>query len=110
MGGFFMPEVGVNEGMVKFFEPDNQSLLSVQPMSLQVSAIKKAHDGDGIVVRLYNPGQNNVQANLTFARKPILASLVNLNETMQDKLSIDKNGNVRFTAGPCKIITIMCKF
>ena len=30
MGGFFVPEIGINEGIVKFFERENQSLLAVK--------------------------------------------------------------------------------
>ncbi len=38
MGGFFIPEMGIEEGMVKFFEPDNQSLVSVRCQDLGVIA------------------------------------------------------------------------
>jgi len=30
MGGFFIPEIGIKEGLVKFFEPENQSLLAIK--------------------------------------------------------------------------------
>jgi aldehyde:ferredoxin oxidoreductase len=30
MGGFFIPEIGVQQGGVKFFEPENQALLAVK--------------------------------------------------------------------------------
>jgi aldehyde:ferredoxin oxidoreductase len=36
MGGFFMPEVGVNEGDVKFFEKENQSFVVVKCQDLGV--------------------------------------------------------------------------
>ena len=36
MGGFFMPEVGINEGDVKFFEKENQSLVAVKCQDLGV--------------------------------------------------------------------------
>ena len=36
MGGFFMPEVGLEEGCVKFFEPDNQSLVAARCQDLGV--------------------------------------------------------------------------
>ena len=38
MGGFFIPEMGVEEGMVKFFEPDNQSLVAIRCQDLGVIA------------------------------------------------------------------------
>jgi len=38
MGGFFIPEMGVTEGSVKFFEPDNQSLVAVRCQDLGVLA------------------------------------------------------------------------
>ena len=36
MGGFFMPEVGINEGDVKFFEKDNQGLVAAKCQDLGV--------------------------------------------------------------------------
>ncbi|MCP4450765.1 MAG: aldehyde ferredoxin oxidoreductase family protein [Planctomycetes bacterium] len=36
MGGFFMPEIGIEEGCVKFFEPDNQSLVAARCQDLGV--------------------------------------------------------------------------
>jgi aldehyde:ferredoxin oxidoreductase len=36
MGGFYLPEVGINEGCVKFFEPDNQSLVAARCQDLGV--------------------------------------------------------------------------
>jgi len=38
MGGFFMPEIGIEEGCVKFFEPDNQSLVAARCQDLGVVA------------------------------------------------------------------------
>ncbi len=34
MGGFFMPEIGIKQGMVKFFEPQNQSLVAIKCQDL----------------------------------------------------------------------------
>lgn len=36
MGGFFMPEIGIEEGCVKFFEPNNQSLVAARCQDLGV--------------------------------------------------------------------------
>ncbi len=36
MGGFFMPEIGIEEGCIKFFEPDNQSLVAARCQDLGV--------------------------------------------------------------------------
>jgi aldehyde:ferredoxin oxidoreductase len=36
MGGFFMPEAGIKQGCVKFFEADNQSLVAVKAQDLGV--------------------------------------------------------------------------
>jgi aldehyde:ferredoxin oxidoreductase len=38
MGGFFMPEVGIKEGMARFFEPDHQGLVAVKCQDLGVIA------------------------------------------------------------------------
>jgi aldehyde:ferredoxin oxidoreductase len=34
MGGFFMPEIGITQGMVRFFEPKNQSFLAARCQDL----------------------------------------------------------------------------
>jgi len=36
MGGFFMPELGIKQGITKFFEKDNQSLVAVKCQDLGV--------------------------------------------------------------------------
>ena len=38
MGGFYMPEVGIKEGTVRFFESDNQSLVAAKCQDLGVVA------------------------------------------------------------------------
>jgi aldehyde:ferredoxin oxidoreductase len=38
MGGFYMPEIGIKEGTVRFFESDNQSLVAVKCQDLGVVA------------------------------------------------------------------------
>ncbi len=38
MGGFFIPEMGIKDGMVKFFQPENQSLISIRCQDLGVIA------------------------------------------------------------------------
>jgi len=91
-------------------ESKNQSLFSLQPNSLQLSAIKKTEQGDGIVIRLFNPTDKTIEGNIKLARKPQSAVLVNLNEDLQGQLPVDENGVVTFDAEPCKIITIKCTF
>jgi mannosylglycerate hydrolase len=60
--------------------PLERSFLSVEPTNVIVSAIKRAEDGNGIIVRLYNTTNQKVEGKLTFYRKVREAITVNMRE------------------------------
>jgi alpha-mannosidase len=71
--------------------PPNWSFLSMDCDNVVVSSVKKAEDGNGIIVRLYEAfGQNN-QAILTFGIDIKKALLTNLIEDKIEDLSVETN-------------------
>jgi alpha-mannosidase len=44
--------------------PSTATLLEVSPRELVVSAIKRSNDGQGVIVRVYNPLARAVEANI----------------------------------------------
>lgn len=60
--------------------PNTFSLVQLAPSMLQLSAIKRAEDGAGIIVRWYNPGDSEVIAELATLVPCAEVSVVSLNE------------------------------
>lgn len=85
--------------------PSNWSFLSVDCENVIISAIKKAEDGNGTIVRLYEAfGQKN-QATLTFGMDIKQAVLTNLMEEEIEELIVESN-TVKVPFKPFEIQTI----
>jgi len=69
--------------------PESRSFFALEDGDCVVSALKPAADGPGAVVRLWNPGDGEVQARLWFANEVKSADLCNLNEDVQSSLGVD---------------------
>lgn len=94
-----------NEG--KF--PSTASLIKISPNDkLMVSAIKKADNQDGILIRLWNTSGEKIDASIDTIIPVSGASLLKLNESLESELVI-KNGSVKIQADGHKIITILLK-
>jgi mannosylglycerate hydrolase len=61
--------------------PAGQSLLTLEPPTLVLSAFKPAEDGDGAIVRVLNPTDDDTDATLSFGLPIAEASAVRLDET-----------------------------
>lgn len=61
-------------------------LLEVEPREIVVSAIKRSNVGDGLVVRLYNPLSQAVEATLRLGVAARQAFVANLQEERQEQL------------------------
>jgi alpha-mannosidase len=68
----------------------DQALLTLQPSSLELSAIKPADDGDGVIVRVYNPTDAALQAELRTELTWANAQWVRL-----DEAATDAGGHIR---------------
>ncbi|MCL5961697.1 MAG: glycosyl hydrolase-related protein [Chloroflexi bacterium] len=66
--------------------PLSESLVEVKPDSLVVSALKVPEEGEGLIVRLYNPSADDIRAAIKVAHPFQKAELVNLEETTFETL------------------------
>ncbi|MFH1213438.1 MAG: glycoside hydrolase family 38 C-terminal domain-containing protein, partial [Candidatus Neomarinimicrobiota bacterium] len=88
----------------------SQSYIRMQDNHLILSAIKAAENGDGLIVRLWNPSDEKRSETLEFFRKPKSVVYTQLSE---DDLptTIKPNGNtVSIEAGARKIVTVRVRF
>jgi len=66
--------------------PSRATLVEVEPRSLVVSAIKRSETGQGMIVRVYNPLSQAVEANLRPGFACTKAFVTNLHEEQQEQL------------------------
>jgi alpha-mannosidase len=77
----------------------------VDPDCLVVSSVKLAETGNAVIMRLYNPAEEHVEANIEFYRQFKAVGLANLREETLDVLARDAR-NIRLTLRPAQIITL----
>jgi alpha-mannosidase len=85
--------------------PRALSFFEVQPGILQLSAVKQAEDGKRLVIRLWNPTGQPIEASLQCFRPLRAAHSLTLAEEPGAKLRVRK-GCVRFLAGAKQIVTL----
>jgi mannosylglycerate hydrolase len=90
--------------------PIEASFLSVPGGQLTLSACKEAEDGDGVVVRLYNPTEREVEETVLFARPPARVAEARLDETVIRPLELAGGREVRLPVGPSGIFTLKVWF
>ena len=107
-------------GCVFYREPENANVkLSPEIKLLRilgdngnivVSAYKKAENGKGYVIRLYNPTEKAIDFSLAFNRKPRAVSEISPDERIiiKDTLATDSK-KLSLTLGAKKIITLFVK-
>ena len=83
-----------------------QRLFALEAGQLQVSAVKKAQDSHGVVVRLWENDGRSVAAKVRLSPRISKAFLCNLNEEIEQELPIRDNV-VSLAAGPYKILTLL---
>ncbi len=81
------------------------SLVRVESPAFAVSAIKRAEDGDGVIVRLYNTLDEEAGTAVDVPSTSGGVSMVNLNEEHIADLRRDEDG-VGITARPNEIVTL----
>ncbi|WP_041606152.1 alpha-mannosidase [Halothermothrix orenii] len=82
---------------IKLHSPDN---------ALQVTAIKRSEDGEGLILRLFNTGDKEVSGTLTTSLDCSKAYYANLNEEVEEKISIDRSNELSINVKPREIKTI----
>lgn len=73
---------------------------------LIISSIKKAESRDTVIVRLYNPIQEEIEGWLRFYRPLISVYLLNMEEERLEKFEIYENCSVRLHISGKKIVTL----
>jgi len=87
--------------------PPVGSFLRVEPVDLEVTAVKKHEVNDSLVVRLFNPDEKPVKGRINAGKgRFALAYSVNLNEERQQELSVDNDGWVDIEVGSKGLYTV----
>ncbi len=81
------------------------SLVACEDRNIVIETVKRAEDGNGIIVRLYECHNSRGAAELACARPPVSAMLCDLEENAIGELEIH-DGMVPFVYAPFEIITI----
>lgn len=85
------------------------SLLSLEPDALILTAVKKAEDSDNIVLRFYNVSGRHERAKLSLGFDIEKAWLANLNETPIASIKTESKREIELDVAPYKIITLLLK-
>jgi alpha-mannosidase len=90
--------------------PASHSFVSVSPENIVVTAIKKAEDDDGLIIRFYEWAGRETQVTLTLPAGATRAVETNLMEKAEKALSIEKNGSIVVPTRPYEIKTVKVIF
>jgi mannosylglycerate hydrolase len=78
------------------------------PEGLLLSALKRAQAGDGLIVRLWNPGRRTVAGDLRLSREPVEVKLVQLNESVRRMLA--PRAELPLSVAPKEVVTLSIRF
>jgi alpha-mannosidase len=93
-------------------QPDNRSFLSVSGRNVILSAVKKAEDGEALVVRLYNPSDTSTEASIQLPFAPANVQMAGLDEhsyspaPTESAPSSEPAGKVRVVISPRKVVSL----
>ena len=103
---FRSPMIGAQVEPGKGNLPIETSLLTIEPAGLVLSALKVAEQGDGIIVRVYNPTSRFLSGTIRGLWKVIQAELVGLDEKPQGTVSVTPPSTVPVALRSGEIKTI----
>jgi alpha-mannosidase len=86
--------------------PPTAGFLSLEPANLILTAMKKAEDGEGVVVRFYEAEGCQVHANLRLFQPIKQAWKTNLIEDEEQPLPPSGDGSIQFLVKPWEIVTL----
>ena len=91
--------------------PAEQSFFSVDAPNVVITAIKKAEDDDGVIVRWYEWAGKQTNVRLSLPRTAASVSATNLLEQPEESLALDANGRqVAVPTKPYEIKTVKVTF
>ena len=85
------------------------SLLSCSSPNVIIETVKRAEDGDGVIVRLYESQRKRGQVTVQFGRKVEAAWVTNLLEENESALSVDGD-SIPLNLRPYQIMTMRVRF
>ncbi len=86
--------------------PLQGAFVRLEPAGLEISAVKAAEDGDGLIVRFWNRNAATVSAHLSFWAVPLSVVRCRLDETTVSALEIGDDGAIIVEAGPKEAVTM----
>jgi alpha-mannosidase len=89
--------------------PLNRSFLKIDPGNVVLSALKRAEDGDGVILRFYETKGEEADTEITLFREPKAVKVVNMLEEEDEgvKKELKKDGGViRLQMKPFEIVTL----
>ena len=96
-------------------QPARRSFLAIEGPNAILSAVKKAEQGEALILRLYNPSDSLTQATIKLPFIPTKVGLVGLDEQARPPIDGDlrpllEDKNVTISIAPKKIITLRLEF
>jgi 2-O-(6-phospho-alpha-D-mannosyl)-D-glycerate hydrolase len=88
--------------------PRERSLIAIEPSSIQLSALKEAENGRGMVLRVFNPTGRTVKTKVRLWKIPRRAWLVTMEEKrLRDQTALQIKGDtLTFPVGKKQIVTV----
>jgi len=90
--------------------PPSASFLTLDPVCMQLTAVKAAEDGSGLIVRAVNLSEEAVNATLRCHLPIRRASLARMDETSLEELPVENGDSIRISAGPHAVVTFRLEF
>jgi hypothetical protein len=85
--------------------PLSASLFTINNSNLHVTAVKGAEDGQGLIIRFFNPTDAEISATLTFGKSLQSASHCKMDESFMNEIAVNKN-KLKISARGKKIVTV----
>jgi alpha-mannosidase len=89
--------------------PLKRSFLKIEPENVVLSALKRAEDGDGVIMRFYETKGEETDAKITLFREPKVVKVVNMLEEEEEGVNkeLKKEGErIELTLKPFEIVTL----
>jgi len=95
-------QIGPQDGIL----PSSRSFVEISAEDAVLSCVKKAEDRDSLIVRMFNPSPDDVDAALSFPGDVAEAWLVNLDEDRLEQVKTGGNGEVHVNLAAGKIVGV----
>ncbi|MCK5851744.1 hypothetical protein KAH27_01835, partial [bacterium] len=101
---YYTPVRAATTGRGKGELPHEFSLFTLDNPKLHITCIKKAENDDDLIIRLFNPSENEEKLSLTFGKKINSACICRMDEAIIKEIEI-KDQNIIHNIPPKKIVT-----